>query len=166
MYVGNLTAGSSAFSKTSMNNWKFSVHVLLKTGLEYFEHYFTSVWDECKCQVVRAFVGIVFLWIGMKTDLFQSCSHCWVFQICWHIDCSSFIASTFRIWNSSTGISSPPLVLFIVMFSKAQLTSHSRMSGSRWVITPSWLSASDYLIVFAQFLCVILPSLLNIFCFC
>ena len=78
----------------------------------------------------------------MKTDLFQSCGHCWVFQICWHIECSPFTASSFRIWNSSTGISSPPLALFIVMLPKAHLTSDSRMSGSRWVITPSWLSGS------------------------
>ena len=41
--VGNLVSGSSAFSKTSLNIWKFSVHVLLKPGLENFEHYFTSV---------------------------------------------------------------------------------------------------------------------------
>ena len=76
----------------------------------------------------------------MKTDLFQSCGHCWVFHICWHIECSTFTASSFRIWNSSTGIPSPPLALFVVMLPKTQLTSHSRMSGSRWVITPSWLS--------------------------
>ena len=76
----------------------------------------------------------------MKTDLFQSCGHCWVFQICWHIECSTFTASSFRIWNSSTGIPSPPLAFFVVMLPKAHLTSHSRMSGSRWVITPSWLS--------------------------
>ena len=78
----------------------------------------------------------------MKTDLFQSCDHCWVFQICWHIECSTFTASSFRIWNSSAGIPSPPLALFIVMLPKAHLTSHSKMSGSRWVITPSWLSGS------------------------
>ena len=41
--VGNLISGSSAFSKTSLNIWKFMVHVLLKPGLENFEHYFTSV---------------------------------------------------------------------------------------------------------------------------
>ena len=41
--VGNLTFGSPAFSKSSLNIWKFIVHVLLKTGLEIFEHYFTSV---------------------------------------------------------------------------------------------------------------------------
>ena len=74
--------------------------------------------------------------------LFQSCGHCCVFQIRWHIECSTFPASSFRIWNSSTGIPSLPLALFVVMLSKAHLTSHSRMFGSRWVITPLWLSGS------------------------
>ena len=78
----------------------------------------------------------------MKTDLFWSCGHCWVFHICWHMKCSTFTALSFRIWNSSTGIPSTPLALFIVMLPKAHLTSHSRMSGSRWVITPLWLSGS------------------------
>ena len=78
----------------------------------------------------------------MKTDLFQSHGHCWDFQICWHIECSTFTVSSFRIWNSSTGIPSHPLALFVVMLPKAHLTSHSRMSGSRWVITPPWLSES------------------------
>ena len=78
----------------------------------------------------------------MKTDLFQSCDHCWVFQICWHIECSTFTASSFSIWNSSTAIPSPSLALFIVMLPMAHLPSQSRMSGSRWVITPSWLSGS------------------------
>ena len=41
--VGNLSSGSSAFSKSSLNNWKFTVHILLKPGLENFEHYFASV---------------------------------------------------------------------------------------------------------------------------
>jgi len=41
--IGNLISGSSAFSKTSLNVWKFTIHVLLKPGLENFEHYFTSV---------------------------------------------------------------------------------------------------------------------------
>ena len=56
--VGNLISGSSAFSKTSLNIWKFMVHELLKPGLENFEHYFTSVWDECSCVVVWEFFGI------------------------------------------------------------------------------------------------------------
>ena len=50
--VGNLISGSSAFSKTSLNIWKFTVHVLLKPGLQNFEHYFISVRDECNCAVV------------------------------------------------------------------------------------------------------------------
>ena len=81
-----------------------------------------------------------FLGIEMKTDLFQSCDHCWVFQIFWYIECSTLTASSYRIWNSSTRIPSHPLALFIVMPPTAHLTSHSRMSGFRWVITPSWLS--------------------------
>ena len=60
--VGNLISGSSAFSKSSLNIWKFMVHVLLKPGLKNFEHYFASVWDECNCAVVWAFFGIAFLW--------------------------------------------------------------------------------------------------------
>ena len=60
--VGNLISGSSAFSKTSLNIWNFTVHVLLKPGLENFEHYFASMWDECNCVVVWAFFGIAFLW--------------------------------------------------------------------------------------------------------
>ena len=50
--VGNLISGSFAFSKTSLNIWKFTVHILLKPGLENFEHYFTCVWDECNCAVM------------------------------------------------------------------------------------------------------------------
>ena len=101
----------------------------------------------------------------MKADLFQSCDLCWVFQICWHIECSTFTASSFRIWNSSTEILPPSLALFVVMLPKAHLTSHSRMSGSRWVITASWLTGS-WRSFFVQFSCVFLPPLLNIFCFC
>ena len=52
MDVGNLISSTSAFSKSSLNIWKFMVHVLLKPGLENFEHFFTSVWDECNCAVV------------------------------------------------------------------------------------------------------------------
>ena len=61
-YVGNLISGSSAFSKSSLNIWKFSVHVLLKLNLENFESYFSSVWDECHCVVVWTFFGVAFLW--------------------------------------------------------------------------------------------------------
>ena len=59
--VGNLISGTAAFSKSSLNIWKFIVHKLLKPGLENFEHYFASMWDECNCVVVWAFFGIAFL---------------------------------------------------------------------------------------------------------
>ena len=59
--IGNLISDSSAFSKTSLNIWKFTVCVLLKPGLENFKHYFASVWDECNCVTVWAFFGIAFL---------------------------------------------------------------------------------------------------------
>ena len=90
--VGNLISGSSAFSKSSLNIWEFTVHILLKSSLENFQHYFASMWDECNCAIVWTFFGIAFLWDWMKTDLFQSCGHCWVFQICWHTECSTFTA--------------------------------------------------------------------------
>ena len=60
--VGNLISGSSALFKSSWNISKLSVHVLLKPGLENFEHYFTSMWDECNCVIVWTFFGIAFLW--------------------------------------------------------------------------------------------------------
>ena len=88
-------------------------------------------------------MALPFFGIGMKTDLFQFWDHCWVFQIYWHIECSTFTASSFRIWNSSAGIPSSPLTLFVVMLPKAHLTSHSRISGCRWVITSLWLSGKS-----------------------
>ena len=60
--VGNLISSSSSFSKSSLNIWKFLVHILLKPHLENFEHYFASVWGECNCAVVWAFLAIAFLW--------------------------------------------------------------------------------------------------------
>ena len=60
--VGNLISGSSAFSKSSLSIWKFMVHILLKPGLENFEHCFSSMWDECNCVVVWTLFGITFLW--------------------------------------------------------------------------------------------------------
>ena len=68
--VGSLISGSSAFSKSSLNIWKFTVYSLLKPGLENFEHYFARVWEECNCVIVWTFVALPFLGIGMKTDLF------------------------------------------------------------------------------------------------
>ena len=60
--VGDLISASSAFSKSSLNTWKFMVQVLLKPGWENFVHNFAHVWDECNCVVVWAFFGVAFLW--------------------------------------------------------------------------------------------------------
>ena len=65
--VDYLISGSSAFPKSSLNFWKFMVHVQLKPGLENFEYYFASVWDECNCVLVWILFGTVFPWDWMKT---------------------------------------------------------------------------------------------------
>ena len=155
-----MISGSSAFSTTSLNTWKFMVHVLLKPGLKNYEHYFTSRWDECNCVEVWAFFGIAFLWDWNENWPFPVLWPLLSFQIWWHIECSTFTASSFRIWTSSTGIPSPPLALFIVMLPKAHLTSHSRMSGSRWVITPLWLSgwSRSFLYSSSEYSCHLLIS--------
>ena len=132
---------------------------------------FASLWDECNCAVVWSFFGIALFGTGMKYDLFQSCGHCWVFQICWDTEYGTLIALSFRIWNSSTGTPSPPLALFIVMLPKAHLTLHSRMSGSRWLITPPWLSGSwrSFLYSSSMYSChlfFISSACLDPYCFC
>ena len=76
--IGNLLSGSSAFSKPTLNIWKFTVHVLLKPGLENFEHYFTSVCDDCNCVLVWAFFGIAFLWDWNAN---------WPFPVLWPLLC-------------------------------------------------------------------------------
>ena len=67
-------SGSSAFSKSSLNMWKFMVHILLKPGLENFQHYFASVCDEHYCATVWAFFGIAFLWDWKEN---------WPFPVLW-----------------------------------------------------------------------------------
>ena len=67
-------------------------------------------------------LALPFFGIRMNTDLFQSCGQCWGFQICWHIECNTFTASSFRISNSLAGIPSPPLALFLVKLPKILLT--------------------------------------------
>ena len=119
------------------------------SGSSQFTYCWSLAWRILSITLLACEISAIVQWfepffgIRMKTDLFQSCDHCWVFQICWHIECSTFTASSCRIWNSSTGIPSPSLTLFVVLLPTAHLTSHSRMSGSRWVITPSCLSFLD-----------------------
>ena len=115
MDVCNLTSASSAFSKAGLNIWKFTVHVLLKPGLENFEHYFTSVWDECNSAVVWAFFGMAFLWDWNENGLFPVLWPLLSFPNLLAYWVQHFHSIIFRIWTSSIGIPSPPLALIVVM---------------------------------------------------
>ena len=74
--VGNLISGSSAFSKTSLNIWKFMVHVLLKRGLEILSITLLACEMSAIVQQYDHSLALPFFGIGMKTDLFQSCGSC------------------------------------------------------------------------------------------
>ena len=74
--VSNLISGSSAFSKSYLNIWKFTVHILLKPGLENFEHYFASMWDKCNCALVWTFFRLAFLWDWNEN---------WPFPVLWSL---------------------------------------------------------------------------------
>ena len=120
--VGNLISSSSSFSKSSLDIWKFLVHIILKPSVQDFKHDLTSMGDECNCLRVHSLV-LPFLGTGMRTDLCQSCAHGWVFQTCWHNECKTLMASAFRdLVNSSAGISSHPPALLTAMLLKAHLT--------------------------------------------
>ena len=88
--VGNLISGSSVFSKSSLNIWKFSVHILLKPGLENFEHYFACVWNECNCVVVWRFFGITFIWDSIVAQRLK------------------LLPATWETWVRSLGLEDPP----------------------------------------------------------
>ena len=145
--VGNLTTGFSAFSKSSLYIWKFSVHVLLKRSLENVEHCFVSMYNECGCVVVWIFFGIAFLWDWNEN---------WPFPVLWPLKSSpnllaywvqrfhSIIFQDLKElhWNSITSTS-------FAVLRKARLTSHSRMSGSKWVTISLWLSRSFRLFLYS-----------------
>ena len=96
--VGNLISGSSAFSKTSLNTWMFLVHVLLKPGLENFEHYLASMWDEPSCTVIWAFFGIALLWDCNKNWPFPLSIRSSKFShICTVAEYLSFLTLTFHL---------------------------------------------------------------------
>ena len=146
----------------SVNQWILAIWSLIPlpflnpaytSGISQFTYCWSLAWRILSITLLACEVSAIVwsfehslalsvFWIGMKTNIFQFCGHCWVFQICWHIECSTFIASSFRIWNISTGIPSRSLALFVVMLRKAYLSSHSRICGSRWVFIPLWLSGS------------------------
>ena len=114
--VGNLISGSFKNPAwTSGNSW--------------FMYCWSLGWKilnitllACKMSTTEHSLTLPFFGIGMKTDIFQSCGHSWVFQVCWHIECSTFTASSFRIFNSSAGMPSPLSLLAIM--NHAQGPSH------------------------------------------
>ena len=98
----------------------------------------------------------------MKADLFHSCGYCRVFLISWHIEWSTFTASSFRSWNSSTEIPSSPLALSVVMLPRLTwLHIPGYLALGKWSHHYGYLGHEDL-----QFCCVFLVPLLNIFCFC
>ena len=142
-----------------MIQWVLAIWYLVllpyKSSLENFEHYFDSMWNECNCAVVWTFFGPALLW---------DWSEKWPFPVLWPLlsfpDLRAywvqhFNSIIFGIWNSSAGIPSLSLALLVLMLPKAYLTLHSRMAGSKWVITPLWLSVSlrPFLYSFSVYLC-------------
>ena len=90
--IANLISRASAFSKTSLNIWQFLVHILLKPGLENFEHYFTNMWDDCNCAVLWAFFGIAFL---------LDWSENWPFPVLWPLmTCPNLLAYCMEHFHS------------------------------------------------------------------
>ena len=98
--VGNLISHSSAFSKSSLNIWKFLAHKLLTLSLKHFKHYLVNMWNEFNCMVVRTFFGIALLQDWNENWAFPVLWPLLSFQICWYIAWSTLTASSFRIWTS------------------------------------------------------------------
>ena len=124
------------------------------SGTSQFMYYWSLAWRllsitflVCEMSMImwkfRYSFALPFFEIGMKTDLFQSCGYCWVFQILWHIECSSLTASSFRIWNNSNGIPLPPLALLVVMLPKA--SSVTWLHTPRCLVLCEWSHHCDYL---------------------
>ena len=106
------TSGSSCFTYYCSLTWRILSITLLAWEMsaivQWFEHSLV----------------LPFLEFGMRINLFQSCGHCWVFQICWNIEGNTLIASSFRIWNSSARIPSSTLALLTAVLPKAHLISY------------------------------------------
>ena len=121
--------------------WTSGNSQLLKPGLENFEYYFASVWDNCNCAVVWIFWALPFLRLEWKLTFSSPEATAEFFKLAGILSVAPYQHHLLG-FESSTGIPSPPLVLFRVTLPKAHLTSHSRMSGSTWVIIPPWSSRS------------------------
>ena len=109
--IGNLISASSSLSKPSLDIWKFLVHIMLNPSMQDISMTLLAWEMSAIVRWLAHSLALPFLGIGMRIDLFQSCGHCWVFQICWHSECKTLMASPFRVLNSSAGIPSHPLAL-------------------------------------------------------
>ena len=127
------TSGSSQFTYCWSLAWRIlSVTLLACEIVSWFEHS----------------LALPFFGIGMKSDLFQSCGHCWVFPICWHIECNTFTASFFKIWTSSPWIPSPPLALFLVVLPKAHwLHTSGSLALGEWSYHHAYLEDLFYIVL-------------------
>ena len=92
------------------------------------------MWNECNCAIVWTFFGIAFPWDWNENWPFPVLWPLLSFPNCWHIEHSTLTASSLRIWNSSAGISSLPLALFVVMFPKVYHARNLRLSSSDTLI--------------------------------
>ena len=135
--VGHLLSGSSAFSKPSLNIWKFTSHVLLKPGLENFEHFFAGVWDECNCAVVWTFFGFSFLW-GWNEN--------WPFPVLWPQGVQGGTSRCCSVTRLATCIS----MILAGWVSASPLDLRMITSG---VFTPSFCLPSFELVPVCQSLC-------------
>ena len=138
--AGNLLSSSSYFSEPNLD--KFLICIMLKPSMQDFKHDLTSMGDERNHLMLAHSWVLLLLGIGMRIDLFQSCGHCWVFQICWHNECKALMVSSFRDLNSSAGISLHPLALLTAVLPKTP-----------WLHTQNvWLWVTNHTIAVIQFI--------------
>ena len=92
----NLISASSSFSKPSLDIWKFLVNIMLKPSMQDFSMTLPAWEMSAIVWWLAHSLVLPVLGITMRIDLFQSCGHCWVFQICWHSECKTLMASSFK----------------------------------------------------------------------
>ena len=152
--VGNLISGSSAFSKSSLYIWKFLVYILLKPSLKDFEHYLASMEMSTIVRQFQHYLPLPFFGLGMKLTFPSPLATAEFFKFAGMLSAAlsqhhllGFEIAQLKFHNLQE--------LLVVMLPKAHLTSHSRMSGSWLVTTPSWLSGS------IRLLCTVLLCILD-----
>ena len=150
----------------SMIQWMLAIWFLVPLSFlnpvwtsrnSWFTYYWSLLWRILSIILLRCEMSTIvlqfedslalpFFGIRMKMDIFQSCGQCWVFQICWHIECSTLTASSFKIWNSSTVIPSPPRALFIEASSPItswQIDGETVETVADFIILGSKITADD-----------------------